>query len=1346
MDVRCEHCTHLFWVPGQAGGLVEGSCPNCGQPYRQQVPGINSEMELRDMVDPSSGKDMGGNPLQEGILGDWQNREVRDESFPGRMGAWEPPAPSWTPGQPGKFIVDPHGHVWSWLGHDKDEEPLTHAGYAAAHPDIDDDEAGADLWTEAPRWTFGWIDPDGNIRPLDAAANRDEHSKLVEKYVPGTHFDEPKSWSVEGRRSADRRDDVQSARTAEWNDDDIDFSLGMDDFDAGPKTQLATHKFIVGPGGRVLSAPEPTTHEQVAATAGQGEDLLKSGSLGWLYDDGSTQFETHASGLNPEELQQSVSQHFGRPVRIDPGLQPTTHDQRFQLDDLRHSPQERNQLDFDDKLRREHEMAEGRGGRPFGYYDSPVFNRGGSYLADPYPAWFEEPAKLAAGPGEVEAIPSEHGIHNDVVRGLRDLGASVNGRPVDQEWGGHLIKHYSPLGAMMGPDSQWEQNKGRPVVVGHEDPQALDAAKRVVETGSYRPVAEHHQAVNNAHTAEAQANPEAGFNQDVIKGLGFLDTYVDGRRVRDYYKQIAEANPGSVTLGASDPEKLEVARQVLATGSLEPAKAYAQAQKGRQGRQAAFLAPLAEGLGGRLLGGAAVSQLMGGAMGQGSGGGSPMSGPVPSIIPGGAGLNVGLNAVGLGGGGGGGDQQQAQQPEQEQIRGLEQLAAYDTPTTLSEIPGASTNDPEKVDPHEMNDGTQQDPGNFYDPTADFGGSQQPGEQGEAGPDDFDPDGPGMERLRMLMPLVQYYYENEESGAHDPLIQGLHQSLEMERPGYLEWGKAAHRESIATLPGQIPGVQDMAQSSPVGNPVTMPNAQQSIQTPGLGTCPNCGSPLAGNGQCATCGYGGAGTQGAPRTLQPQQQAQTPVPGASVPQPQMPQPYARVGGLGGPKTREQFQAVAEYLQQQGRGEEIPLMVENPDDYAAELAEVQQTEQPPDVQPPAQPTQPEMPPGPAAPAGAVPPDPSAQIAAAVRRHAVDNVAPKCPECDSHTTSLLNNNGDCRCSNCGHLFLADNLIPANPNPPKVADAAVPPQEGRDESLSPDDRPNVVNAPAADQERHRDVEKEEDPSLSWQDIDGQPLEEGKTYEMHERRFVIPDIVQITHVTPDEISYIPQGEYNLGKERQLKREDRELYDTEFVPVGLDSDDSADVDDQPDEQQATYPQDQPGQVSDLSHPTTTRSNVVSPNIAAASGETNAGADKVCSTCGTAESVVSNMTSPTEYDHDCYRCGNHWSSAAPEISSAQDTDKRSWLMGGAAPSGGIDPMAAMGLPSLPPQVGSGSGGGSRNITTLAGKKYDPTEQREFIDEPGTARNIDTLDLRGTHYESDQHNLDDELALVI
>lgn len=75
--MQCPNC-HFISAPGQAA--VEGVCPNCERPYRDQPVPLNSDMDMRNMPEPGM-EDSGGNPLQEGILGDYQNRGVRDESY-----------------------------------------------------------------------------------------------------------------------------------------------------------------------------------------------------------------------------------------------------------------------------------------------------------------------------------------------------------------------------------------------------------------------------------------------------------------------------------------------------------------------------------------------------------------------------------------------------------------------------------------------------------------------------------------------------------------------------------------------------------------------------------------------------------------------------------------------------------------------------------------------------------------------------------------------------------------------------------------------------------------------------------------------------------------------------------------------------------------------------------------------------------------------------------------------------------------------------------------------------------------------------------------------------------------
>jgi hypothetical protein len=46
--------------------------------------------------------------------------------------------------------------------------------------------------------------------------------------------------------------------------------------------------------------------------------------------------------------------------------------------------------------------------------------------------------------------------------------------------------------------------------------------------------------------------------------------------------------------------------------------------------------------------------------------------------------------------------------------------------------------------------------------------------------------------------------------------------------------------------------------------------------------------------------------------------------------------------------------------------------------------------------------------------------------------------------------------------------------------------------------------------------------------------------------------------------------------------------------------------------------------------------------------------------------------------------------------------------------------------------------------AGRNYTPSQQQQLIDEPGEARNIGKLDLKGTHYS--QEKIVQDLGLII
>lgn len=105
--MECPTC-HFVATPGQAA--VAGACPNCNRPYRDQPTPLNSDMAMRNMPEPGM-EDSGGNPLQEGILGDYQNRGVRDESYASvkKSERYQPDIPDYPP-VPQSSEVSQYGH------------------------------------------------------------------------------------------------------------------------------------------------------------------------------------------------------------------------------------------------------------------------------------------------------------------------------------------------------------------------------------------------------------------------------------------------------------------------------------------------------------------------------------------------------------------------------------------------------------------------------------------------------------------------------------------------------------------------------------------------------------------------------------------------------------------------------------------------------------------------------------------------------------------------------------------------------------------------------------------------------------------------------------------------------------------------------------------------------------------------------------------------------------------------------------------------------------------------------------------------------------------------------------
>src|SRR6476661_6989463 len=124
MHVHCADCDHTFLLTPD-GATQSVACPQCGgqRLERDQPSPTHSDGDLRNMVDPSTGLDQGGNPLQEGVWaqtdGGWQPRNKRDESFASVRTAFDFNDGGFDFGEKNlqhKFIIDQFGKVYSTPG------------------------------------------------------------------------------------------------------------------------------------------------------------------------------------------------------------------------------------------------------------------------------------------------------------------------------------------------------------------------------------------------------------------------------------------------------------------------------------------------------------------------------------------------------------------------------------------------------------------------------------------------------------------------------------------------------------------------------------------------------------------------------------------------------------------------------------------------------------------------------------------------------------------------------------------------------------------------------------------------------------------------------------------------------------------------------------------------------------------------------------------------------------------------------------------------------------------------------------------------------------------------------
>ncbi|MDB5280911.1 MAG: hypothetical protein JWR61_5866, partial [Ferruginibacter sp.] len=390
-------------------------------------------------------------------------------------------------------------------------------------------------------------------------------------------------------------------------------------------------------------------------------------------------------------------------------------------------------------------------------------------------------------------------------------------------------------------------------------------------------------------------------------------------------------------------------------------------------------------------------------------------------------------------------------------------------------------------------------------------------------------------------------------------------------------------------------------------------------------------------------------------------------------------------------------------------------------------------------------------------------------VHQGASDSITPPCPKCQSHTTGLITDSGEAQCSNCNHKWQTD-FEPQGDQTPVSTKAAFHHDDLHDHALA---------VPAADQQRPDDPALDDNPGGTWSTQDGQPLTVGQEYEMYSAKYDVPDIVRIEAVKPDSIEYSLTGEYGLNHKTQLSKQEADMDGTTFVPT-----DSADPAENLNEESA--PDQQMQAPAPDSHEFGMRANV-----------------RTADGLHQNEFGYSQPSTPDQFvdrAQQRYQRGQagyeRWQPGQyGNILAMPNNDVHAWNV----PQRDNNPQAIMDyahskfmkdtgidmsqpvrtghitpdsqvywhgvqqgspehqqLMSLVPHLQPGTYdmadedwdepdqfAHAASVRT-AGKKFTPMEQREFIDEPGVARNSDKLDLAGTHYESRASMIDDDFYL--
>jgi uncharacterized Zn finger protein (UPF0148 family) len=319
---------------------------------------------------------------------------------------------------------------------------------------------------------------------------------------------------------------------------------------------------------------------------------------------------------------------------------------------------------------------------------------------------------------------------------------------------------------------------------------------------------------------------------------------------------------------------------------------------------------------------------------------------------------------------------------------------------------------------------------------------------------------------------------------------------------------------------------------------------------------------------------------------------------------------------------------------------------------------------------------------------------------KHGADSIADTCPKCKSHSTKMISQDGKCKCHTCGHGWKDDSFEAADGHSSDLSSTAT-----YHKALEEMKSQHLDSFTEPEEELEIDESTHE-----WKDKEGEPLQEGKEYEIYANNYDIPDVGRLDQIKPNSLVYTIESNGGLRTTIEIDHKEADLNGYTFVPTDGSSEENPNG---IEENMDSKPVPVPGESTDLS----------TPHIQIGSSTKISFEDYDEALVTEAIEWLLSLDGPYVF--------NEFEGMSQEEYEDEVLNMHPDYILRAVDQhygGGLDQLARdAGIVSQDdnPEEGLSAFG------KTAGRHYTPMEQRELIDEYGEARNSDKLNLEGTHY---------------